>query len=256
MKLCVVIPTLNEAAALPVTLAALRQAWDAPSAVVVSDCNSKDATACLAERLGTRVVRGSRCRAEALNRGAQAAPPDADVLLFLHADTRLPSGFDRRIGRALRDPSIVGGAFDFRFGSHPRNRGLNRHLLRTVTHLNRIRCRWGRRFYGDQAIFVRREVFEKLGGFPKMPLMEDIYFCGKLDRAGRTALLSPAVKTSPRRFVERGVVRTFCGDARLLLLDSFGVRPAGLWRRYNALNRDGHAGDAYSPDGGALSDQS
>ena len=242
MKLCVVIPTLNEREALPATLDALHEALAGVSAhVVVSDCDSRDGTACLAARLGARVVRGGRCRAEALNLGAAAAPAGCDTLLFLHADTRLPNNFAGRVGRSLRDPQIVGGAFDFKFGRHPQNVRLRRHLLRTVMHLNRIRFRWGRRFYGDQAIFVRRRVFEQIGGFPRMPLMEDVYFCAKLNRAGRTAILSPAVKTSPRRFCERGIVRTFLGDSRLLLLDSIGERPAHLWERYNALNRAGHA---------------
>ena len=242
MNLCVVIPTLNEFEALPLTLCSLREALGgAAVSLIVSDCDSGDGTACLAERSGATVVRGSRCRAEALNRGAAAAPRDADVLLFLHADTRLPTGFFRRIERALCDPQIVGGAFDHKFAKHPGNILLRRHLLRTVMHLNRIRFRWGRRFYGDQAIFVRRRVFEQIGGFPKMPLLEDAYFCGKLNRAGRTAILSPAVKTSPRRFIERGVIRTFVADSRLLLLDSLGARPAHLWRHYNDLNRAGHA---------------
>ena len=242
MKLCIVIPTLNERAALPTTLAALRDALGpARARVIVSDCDSPDGTACLAARHGTGVVRGSRCRAEALNRGAATAPAGCDVLLFLHADTRLPPGFFGRIEKALRDSRVVGGAFDHKFGKHPQNIRLNRQLLRLVMHLNRVRFRWGRRFYGDQAIFVRRDVFERIGGFPKMPLMEDVYFCARLNRAGRTAILSPGVKTSPRRFCERGVIRTFVADARLLLLDSFGVRPTRLWRRYNDLNRGGHA---------------
>ena len=242
MKLCVVIPTLNEHEALPLTLCSLREALGgATVSLIVSDCDSGDGTACLARGLGATVVRGSRCRAEALNRGAAAAPTSTDVLLFLHADTRLPTGFLCRIERALRDPRIVGGAFDHKFAKHPQNILLRRHLLRTVMHLNRIRFRWGRRFYGDQAIFVRRAIFEKIGGFPKLPLLEDAYFCAKLNRAGRTAILSPAVKTSPRRFLERGIIRTFVEDSRLLLLDSIGERPAHLWKRYNDLNRAGHA---------------
>ena len=252
MNLCVVIPTLNEREALPFTLDALREALrGAAAAVVISDCNSPDGTACFARQVGAIVVRGSRCRAEALNRGAAATPKSADVLLFLHADTRLPAGFAAKIESALRDPTIVGGAFDHKFAKHPQNKRLNRHLLRLVMHLNRIRFRWGRRFYGDQAIFVRRDVFEQIGGFPKMPLLEDVYFCGKLNRAGRTAILSPAVKTSPRRFCERGILRTFVADARLLLLDSLGERPAHLWRRYNDLNREGHRAETSGNGTGA-----
>ena len=239
VRLSVIIPTLNEAPSLPATLHHLRTAAADPLfRVVASDCNSTDGTAAVAERLGTHVVVGGRCRAEAMNHGAEAA--GGDVLLFLHADTLLPPGFDRRIRAALAHPQVVGGAFDSTFDHPDAPSCRDQQLLRFVTLLNRFRFRWGRRFYGDQAIFVRRSIFEAVGGYPQVPLLEDIYFSARLEHLGRTAILQPPVRTSPRRFLERGILRQTCADARLLLLDSFGHRPRSLWDHYNRLNHNGH----------------
>lgn len=235
MDIAVIIPTLNEADILPRALDLLRDACDgARVEVVVSDCASRDATAAIAQARGARVVRGSRSRAEALNRGAAAAA--APVLVFLHADSTLPRGFARPLRAALARPEIVGGAFDFKFGSHPRHRGLNAWSLRLVQCANRCRFRWTHNFYGDQAIFARREVFDAIGGFPLAPLMEDIRFSRALKRRGRVAILRPAVKTSPRRFVSRGVLRQFATDLVLLACESAGLRPASMHAAYNRVN--------------------
>ncbi len=238
----IVIPTLNEAAGLPRTVETLRGAQTLDSCeIIVSDCGSNDDTTGVAQRLGLTVVGGGRCRASAMNRGAAAAM--GNVLLFLHADTRLPPGFDRAICRAIRN-GCVGGAFDFSFGADARARGLAKQKLKLVKILNRTRFRWHRTFYGDQAIFCRRDVFAAIGGFDAKPLFEDARFSRRMGRAGRTAILQPAVKTSPRRFVERGILRQMTLDMLLMALDNCNIEPASLWRRYNKLNRDGHAGDA------------
>jgi glycosyltransferase involved in cell wall biosynthesis len=205
--------------------------------MVVSDCNSPDGTAAVARSLGLAVVTDGTCRAEALNLGARAA--GGDVLLFLHADSVPPAGFVRRIRRALVDPAVVGGAFDFRLGPHPLNRGINRKLLGFVTFCNRVRYRFSRGFFGDQGIFVRRTVFERVGGFPAVRLMEDLRFCRRMAAEGRTAILPP-MDTSPRRFVTRGVLRQFVQDLVLLSCDSWGVCPEDLWAHYNRLNHAGH----------------
>ena len=240
--LSVIIPTLNEAADLPETLRVLRRArrTHGPVQVIVSDCGSVDGTAGL---IGdARLVTGGTSRATAMNLGAAAAT--GNVLLFLHADTRLPVGFDRAIRRAIRG-GRVGGCFEFSFGSHRRNRGLKRRMLWLVQLVNRVRFRLNGRSYGDQGLFVRRDVFESLGGFDDVPLMEDARLARRLRLAGPTAVLHPAVKTSPRRFLERGIVRTTITDLWLIACEDLGLRPRGIWKRYNDHNHRG-----------ALSDQS
>ena len=240
----VVIPTLNEAANLPSAVESVGPGVE----VVVGDCGSTDGTRDVAAALGLRVVCGGRSRAEACNRGAAAA--NGDALLFLHGDTRLPDGWHAKVTRALATPGVVGGAFDFSFAFHPRARGMTRQKLRLTKLLNRVRFRWHRAFYGDQAIFCHRWAFESVGGFPRRPLMEDAHFSRAMGRLGRTAIVSPGVKTSPRRFVERGVLRQTAADMALMFLDACSVDPRRMHAAYNRLNREGHRCD--NPVGPAL----
>ena len=237
--LSIITPTLNEATNLPATVAHARiAAGGVPVEVIVSDCGSADGTACVAASLGVAVVRGAKGRAAAMNAGAAVASADrpGDALLFLHADTRPPVGYAAAVLRACATPGVVGGAFDFSWGSHPKGRGVNRRLLEFVCFVNRLRFRRSRLFFGDQAIFCRRDAFDALGGFPDLPLMEDLRFSRRLATLGRTAVLSPPVKTSPRRFCERGVLRQLFCDWYLLSAESFGTTPAEAWARYNAVN--------------------
>ena len=234
--LSIIIPTLNEAHSLAATAAHTRIAANgAAIEVIVSDCGSADGTALLARDLGLRVVDGGDCRAAALNIGGRAAL--GSVLLFLHADSSLPHNFPRLIASVIRGPDIVGGAFDFQFDLDPRTKAYDAFCLRWVVLLNRIRYRWTGNFYGDQSIFVRRDVFRRIGGFPNVRLMEDIGFSRRLRGVGRTAILRPPVRTSPRRFLSRGVARQLVDDLTLLACDSIGIRPLRLWECYNGWNR-------------------
>jgi hypothetical protein len=106
--------------------------------------------------------------------------------------------------------------------------------------LNRVRFRWSGNFYGDQALFVRRDVFDRIGGFPDLPLLEDLRFSQRLRSTGRTAILQPAVLTSPRRFLAHGVIRQAIQDFVLLSCDALGLSPASWWTRYNLLNHRAH----------------
>ncbi len=236
--LSIIIPTLNESQTLGDTLAhSSAAAAGAPCEFIVSDCCSADRTPELVEgRAGVSVIRGSNHRAQALNRGAAVAT--GEILLFLHADTLLPLDFARFIDAALRDPDVVGGAFDFQFWDDPKRSPWDRYALKVVTMCNRVRFRWTRNFYGDQAIFVRRETFERIGGFPLVRLMEDIRFCRRMKHLGRTAILRPPVCTSPRRFITRGVARQFGIDLMLLAFETMGASPERLWSRYNRWNRE------------------
>ena len=235
--LSIVIPTLNESANLPETIAVVRRAAGGePVELVVSDCDSRDGTAELARELrAAAVITGGTCRADALNRGAAAA--SGDVLLFLHADSTVPAAFAGKIRRALASPEVVGGAFEFALRPEELTRRLDRRLIGLIVFCNRLRYRYSRGFFGDQGVFVRREVFDQLGGFPNVRLMEDLTFCRAMGRLGRTAILNPPVLTSPRRFLKRGVLRQFAQDCVLLSCDSWGVCPHDLWAHYNAHNR-------------------
>jgi rSAM/selenodomain-associated transferase 2 len=236
--LSIVIPTLNESAAIRETIDRARGATNgAEVEFVVADCDSRDDTSGVAARAGAAVISGGCCRACAMNRGAGVSC--GDVLLFLHADTELPTGFASLVSDAIAHRGWVGGAFDFSFATRPDEAPgvLARHLLDLVVLCNRIRFRWTGNFYGDQCIFVRRDVFDRIGGFPHVRLMEDVRFSRRLRHFGRTGILRPPVRTSPRRFVTRGVVRQFANDLALLGLDALGLEPTRRWNHYNGWNR-------------------
>lgn len=237
--LSIVMPTLNEAANLARTIPHTLAAAGGAAELIISDCGSTDGTAEAARGLGAIVVEaGATSRAQALNAGAAAAR--GEVLLFLHADTLLPDFFPQLIRRALQSSAVVGGAFDFLWSDHPQNAGWNAACLRLVVMVNRARFRWTSNFYGDQAIYVRRDVHDAIGGFPNVRLMEDIRFSRQMKRRGRVAILRPPVRTSPRRFLANGVLRQFYRDLRLLAMESCGFDAGNLHHQYNRLNRSPH----------------
>jgi rSAM/selenodomain-associated transferase 2 len=158
-----------------------------------------------------------------MNAGARAAT--GDVLCFLHADTRLPDGAGTAIAGALADPAVVAGRFDVRFDSP-------RWPFRMIAGLMNRRSRLTRISTGDQGLFVRRAAFDAVGGFPDIPLMEDIEITRRLRRAGRIACLSERVTTSARKWERDGVARTIVLMWTLRLLHFAGVAPARLHRWY------------------------
>jgi len=162
-------------------------------------------------------------RSEALNCGAKAAK--GEVLLFLAADSLVPRRFAESIWWALRDPRVVGGAFDFEFDPYPYTHGATHNALDAVHLLNRIRFRWTGNFVIEQGIFVRREVFDKIGGFQRVQKLEDLYFSRAMKRRGRTAVLGPPMLASPRRFLRNGVIKQFVSDLLMLAFDGLGAKP-------------------------------
>lgn len=211
----VVIPALNEEKALPNTLAALfRQPGDYE--VIVVDGGSTDRT-CEHVRKFTlttqhlvhrslRLITASKGRASQMNDGAKQA--HGEWLLFLHADTILPPGAIQRLNDLEADPMIQAGGFMHQFSGDDWR-------LKLISFLDNFRCTRSRIIYGDQALFVRRSLFERLGGFPHQPILEDVAFCERLVKVTTPLLLSPAAITDARKFLKMGVWRSFL---RVLLI--------------------------------------
>ena len=222
MRISAVIPALDEVAELPATLLRARAVPEIAE-IIVSDGGSRDATRRIAEQAGARVVTGAKGRGHQLRAGASAA--SSEVVLLLHADTWLAPGAGQAIAAALADPEAVGGACFKAFRDpHWLMRG------------SRVRCAWRMRAfqfaYGDQAIFVRRDVLERIGGVPAVPLMEEHELCRALRRAGRLVLADTVVTTSSRRFRERGVLRTYWRMTMANLRWNLGVSPEAIRRAY------------------------
>lgn len=196
LRVSVVIPTWQEAATIEGAIASARRAG--ADELIVSDGGSPDGTAGLARSAGAQVVEGAQGRGPQLNAGAALAT--GDVLWFVHADARIPPGGADAIRVALADPGVVGGNFRIVFGPSANGR-----LLAAFYHV----IRHARTFYGDSAIFCRREVFEAVGGFPPYPIMEDLKLVHTLYRQGKMAYLDGPVEASPRRWESGGVLRTW-----------------------------------------------
>lgn len=223
MRLSIVIPALDEAANLAALLPALRKS-EPDAEVIVVDGGSRDGTQAVVDRHpGVRCLDASRGRATQMNTGARAAGGDA--LLFLHADTRLPPGAGAAVCAALADARVVAGRFDVAFDTA-------RPIMRVVAWLMNHRSRWTGISTGDQALFVRRDAFEALGGFAEIPLMEDVELTRRLKRLGRQAALALRVTTSARKWETEGAARTIVLMWALRLLYALGVAPARLHRCY------------------------
>lgn len=250
MRLSIIIPVLDEAAGVTDTLRALAPPRERGAEIIVVDGGSRDATVALATPLANRVVAAPRGRALQMNAGAHAAA--GDVLMFLHADTRLPDDADRLVTEGLARTGRSWGRFDVKIsGRHP--------LLPVVAFMMNLRSRLTGIATGDQAIFVRRTLFEKVGGFPAIPLMEDVALSDRLNKHAELPLcLTPRAITSGRRWDNHGVMRTIVLMWRLRLAYRLGAEPAALARIYgyappqSLVNRgfDGH-----SPELTPMSDQ-
>jgi rSAM/selenodomain-associated transferase 2 len=199
LKLSVIVPVLNEAAQLPDALDALLPLQRHGAEVLIADGGSDDGSVAIAEAAGMRVVRAARGRARQMN--AAAALANGDVLVFLHADTRLPEGADTALAQALADGRSCWGRFDVRIGG--------RHfMLPVISCMMNLRSRLTGIATGDQAMFVTRAAFTGAGGFPDQPLMEDIELSSRLLARSRPACLHACVTTSGRRWESKGVWRT------------------------------------------------
>jgi rSAM/selenodomain-associated transferase 2 len=224
----VVIPTLNEADTIDECLASV--GGDPGVEVVISDGGSTDRTLeVLTGSRGVRIVRGAAGRGQQLNRGAAAAR--APVLVFLHADCRLPAEWRPAIERELRDPRTVLACFRLRTESADGTP--DRRWRRLWLRLLDLRSWTPRLPYGDQGFALRREIYERIGGFPDIPLMEDVVLARACRTLGRIRRLPLEMSTTARRF-ERHPVRTRLMTATFPWLFRLGVPPARLadWYRH------------------------
>ncbi len=245
MTITVVIPTLNEEAVLPRTLSqAASLGFDE---LIVVDGGSHDRTREIVQAFASApaislqrsilspqssalspvsLLTAPPGRANQMNAGAAAS--EGTVLLFLHADTSLPSDARQAVERALEDPACVGGRFDVRF---ERDSGPGWLISRMMN----LRSRWTGIATGDQAIFVRRSLFEQLGGYSDLPIMEDVDFSRRLKRTGRLSALRSKVITSYRRWDTRGPLRTILLMWVLRFLYWIGISPHRITRLYGAV---------------------
>jgi rSAM/selenodomain-associated transferase 2 len=224
-NLSIVIPCLNEAAGIAGALERLRPLRERGVEVIVADGGSRDGSVALAAPLATLVLDAQRGRAAQMNAGAAAA--HGDVLLFMHADCTLPVDADRLILDGLAASSKLWGRFDIALDS-------TRPLLKTVACMMNLRSRWSGIATGDQGIFIARTLFANVGGFPMIPLMEDIALSKHAKARGEPLCLRERIVTSPRRWEQHGVMRTIALMWRLRLAYFLGADPARLALRYDA----------------------
>ncbi|MBI5863095.1 MAG: TIGR04283 family arsenosugar biosynthesis glycosyltransferase [Planctomycetes bacterium] len=241
-RLSVIIPTLNEAASIRATI---EHALDAESVeVLVADGGSNDETCIIAAEAGARVLRAAAGRATQMNAGAAAAR--GEMLLFLHADTRLPPGYSAEVARMLAAPRVVLGAF--RLGiDHPRP------ALRLVECGANLRSRLLGMPYGDQALCMRATDFYRLGGFANLPFMEDFELVRRVRRYGRVATARSMAQTSARRWLAHGVMRLTLIHQACILGYRLGIAPARMARWRDRDHREQvddciRMGDSHKPD--------
>ncbi len=228
-KISIIIPVLNEAATIQETLARFEKASEVE--VIVVDGGSRDDTVAIAMRVGKAIAKSLRIevisaaagRARQMNAGAAVA--SGDILLFLHADTHLPTSFDTLVRQALQNAGTVAGAFELRIDAQLRG-------LRLVEKMVNMRSHFLSMPYGDQAIFLKAATFHDLGGFPDLPIMEDFELMLGLRRQGRIMIVPAPVVTSGRRWQKLGVVKTTLINQLIIAGYFLGVPPAQLVRWY------------------------
>lgn len=226
VDLSIVIPTFNEAEAIGGTLDALAR-LQGRKEVIVADGGSLDATIEIARRRGVRVITAERGRGSQMHAGASIAR--GQVLWFLHADTIPPADAPQQIIEALKSPEVVLGNFTITFDGQSR---AARFLTWLYPHLRKIGL-----CYGDSAIFLRRETYERVGGFRPFPIFEDLELVKRLRRSGRMVHLASAVVCSSRRFERRSFVLQFTRWSMMHVLYWLGVNPHLLGRHYAPIRR-------------------
>ncbi len=219
----VIIPTLNEAGCIAETIRNLR--LQQPCEIIVVDGGSTDATEEQAVQ-ADQFLHGCGGRAGQMNLGARNA--NGDVLVFLHADCALEAGGLTEARQILQRPNVAAGCFTMRVSAA----GL---LYRSIDYCATARVRLSRLIYGDQGLFLRSDLFEQMGGFPPVRLMEDVFFSRELRRHGRVVVAPRRIFVSPRRWQQVGLVRQTLRNWALTALAAGGVSPDSLARFYPAV---------------------
>lgn len=218
--LSVIIPAYNEEATIQ---AAIESAQSGSDDVIVVDGGSRDRTLERAQQSGARVITGYRGRGAQLNAGAWHA--QSDTLVFLHADSTLPKGYQKEVSLLLEDPEIGLGAFSLSIrGNHPG--------LRLVEWGANLRSRCRKRPYGDQGFFVKRDLFERLSGFPCVPLLEDLELALAIGKRKRVVTSPLRISCSGRRWDEKGILRTTLRNQQILRAYDRGISPHELAKWY------------------------
>ena len=223
LRISVVVPSWRDAENLEKLLPALSRLRGVAETIVVDASGDGKAERIALASGATFISSSSPNRGEQMNLGAAAA--SGDVIIFQHSDTNLEDAHLGAVEVAMTDANVIGGAFFRKFdGRHPR--------LMWLESVARFLTSHGGTLYGDQSIFVRRDVFMKLGGFAKIPLMEDVEFSRRLRGAGKIAVLDPPVQSSARRHLRKGAWRTSIQNGLFIVLYNLGVSPHTLHRWY------------------------
>jgi rSAM/selenodomain-associated transferase 2 len=227
LKISIIIPVLNEAFTIAQVISTARNAENLE--IIVVDGGSSDGTVEIAKSLSDRVISTTPGRATQMNAGA--AVSTGDILLFLHADTHLPHGYDTRVREALGNPSIVAGAFELKIDAALLSLRLVEKGVNFRSHLLHMP-------YGDQAIFLKTVTFEQMGGFPNLPVMEDFEFVRRLKQQGHIEILSIPVLTSARRWQQVGVLKTTVINQIVIIAYFLGVSPDRLGEWYRGKKKN------------------
>ena len=224
MKVSIIVPTLNEELVLEKTLTQFQQL--SPHELIVSDGGSDDDTRNIAGRFSHRVITGSAGRALQMNVGADEAT--GDILLFLHADSRIEPESYRKMLQCMQNPKWIGGAFKLCIES-------GKWSLKLIALLANIRSKYFGLAYGDQGFFVRKEVFKDMNGFSPLPICEDLDFYHRLRKKGPVILLKEKAHTSPRRWIKEGILFTTARNTLIAVLFGLGFPPHILTKWYLAI---------------------
>ena len=229
VTISIIIPTLNEEEVLGRTLTRLQDKKNCE--VIVVDGGSSDATLALAQKAGCRTISSPKGRGRQMNLGAAEAK--GEVLLFLHADTLLPEEFPGLILDAITRPAVAAGAFSLAIDSPSKS-------LAAIAYLANLRSRFLHLPYGDQALFTSRSMFNAIGGFPEMEIMEDFVFIQTIKKEGKIVILPERATTSARRWQNMGIIRTTLINQLIVCGHSLGVPPvmlAGWYRRMRGVDK-------------------
>jgi len=224
LKVSIIVPTLNEELVLEKTLTQFQQL--SPHELIVSDGGSDDDTRNIAGRFSHRVITGSAGRALQMNVGADEAT--GNILLFLHADSRIEPESYRKMQQCMQNPKWIGGAFTLCIES-------GKWSLKLIALLANIRSKYFGLAYGDQGFFVRKEVFKDMNGFSPLPICEDLDFYHRLRKKGPVILLKEKAHTSPRRWIKEGILFTTARNTLIAVLFGLGFPPHILTKWYLAI---------------------